>query len=227
MVLNRLKWKIGKPHPQVLGFKAGSGTTDTITALLTTITEQIVSATKYAVFLDLGKAFELANADVISDLLASKGVTGKLHAWLDDFIRDRGAKVTFQGAKSDEQTFDNGTPQGSILCPRLFNTLMEELVTTPLPHGITIYSYADDIVMVVSGVDALNRMTEALKTINMAIAGLGLKASPAKMKAMAFATPHSSLRLSLGDSELEWTKSWKYLGIVLDKMLTFKANCLC
>ena len=38
------------------------------------VTKQVVPAGKYAVFLDLEKAFELANTDVISNLLESRGV---------------------------------------------------------------------------------------------------------------------------------------------------------
>ena len=59
-----------------MGFKAGSGTTDAIAALLTKITQQEIPVSKYAIFLDLEKAFELANGDVITSLLAAKGVRG-------------------------------------------------------------------------------------------------------------------------------------------------------
>ena len=91
-----------KPNSGLLGFKAGSRITDAITALSASITKQVFLATKYAVYLDLEKAFELANTDAISRLLASMGVTGKLHAWVYDFIQDSKAKVYFQGAQLDE-----------------------------------------------------------------------------------------------------------------------------
>ena len=65
--------------------------------------------------MDLEKAFEMASAKAILVTLASKGVSGKLLAWTRDFLTHRQARVSFQGKLSNIRTFENGTPQGSIL----------------------------------------------------------------------------------------------------------------
>ncbi len=222
MVLNRLKWKLGKPHPNVMGFKAGSGTADAIAALLTKITDQEPPASKYVVFLDLEKAFELANREVITSQLAERGVRGKLLAWILDFLTNRTATVKFQEKHSEMREFDNGTPQGSVLSPRLFNLMMEFLVSQALPEDTTIYSYADDLVLTSNGLNALTKMQRLLNIVNVHLASLGLKVSPLKTKAMAIATPDPLNRLMVDGTPIEWTRSYKYLGIVIDKPLSFK-----
>ncbi len=141
---------------------------------------------------------------------------------MKDFMSDRVATVKFQGERSDQKRFDNGTPQGSVLSPRLFNLLMEVLVTLDLPEGAAVYSYADDLVLTVSGEDALNKIQRAIAIVNTEIATLGLKVSSEKTKAMAFTTPDPSTRIALGGTHIEWTKKNKYLGIIIDKMLNFK-----
>ncbi|XP_064096330.1 uncharacterized protein LOC135208112 [Macrobrachium nipponense] len=100
------------------------------------------------VFLDLEKAYELASAAAILEALADKAVKGNLLAWAKGYMQNRQARVTFQGASSDFLNLENGTPQGGILSPFLFNVLMEKLATTTLPNGVEIFIYADDVCLV-------------------------------------------------------------------------------
>ena len=82
-----------------------------------------------AVFVDLTKAFELANKNTILHTLTKLGVKGNLLAWIQNYLSDRKGYITMEGHSSDTHSFDNGTPQGSILSPFLFNILMHALLS--------------------------------------------------------------------------------------------------
>ncbi|XP_045122681.1 uncharacterized protein LOC123511124 [Portunus trituberculatus] len=93
MVLHRLQWTTGPLHPAVHAYTKGTGTAECLATLLAA-TGQGKST---AVFLDLEKAFELADESVILALLAAKGVKGHLLRWIQDYLSDRKASVRFQG----------------------------------------------------------------------------------------------------------------------------------
>lgn len=72
---------------------AGLSTIDNLAA----IHNQIDGQDSIIIFLDLRKAFELANRQVIISLLASKGISGKLLSWSNDYLYNRQARVKYQG----------------------------------------------------------------------------------------------------------------------------------
>ncbi|XP_076041806.1 uncharacterized protein LOC143025691 [Oratosquilla oratoria] len=146
MVLARLQWRVGPLHPHIFGYTRGRSTADSILTLL----NQVNHRPAIVVFLDLEKAFELASPHAILAALVRKGVMGRMLAWLRDYLQHRRAMVKFQGLKSSFQRLENGTPQGGILSPFLFNLLMEQLVALPFHNGTILLSYADDLALVVT-----------------------------------------------------------------------------
>lgn len=153
MVLYRLQWAVRPLHEDIYAYTRDTGARDCLLEMITTISDRKAMVT----FLDMEKAFELPNARNILMALARKGIGGKLLQWVKNFLTDRRARVRFQGHLSHSETFDNGTPQGSILSTYLFNTRMEELMTLLLPTGTNILCYADDIAIISTGTLHLRR----------------------------------------------------------------------
>ena len=85
-------------------------------------------------FLDFEKAFELANPAAILLSLVRKGIKRHILAWNKSCLTNRQARVKFQGTFSTYKDLENGTPQGGILSPYLFNLLMENLLNLQLPE---------------------------------------------------------------------------------------------
>ncbi|XP_076069251.1 uncharacterized protein LOC143041313 [Oratosquilla oratoria] len=223
MVLTRLMWRLGPLHPHIFGFSKGVGTADSIMTLLS----HIDNRPAVAVFLDLEKAFELASAHAILDALVQRGVQGRLLSWIEDYLLHRRARVRFQGHLSAYRDLENGTPQGGVLSPVLFNLLMEQLVSLPFRGGTALLSYADDLVLVVSGKTRGNRITraqEGLDLISNKCEELGLKISAEKSKALMLKATTPDTHLHIQGIQLAWTSSYQYLGVWVDQGLSFNTQ---
>ena len=68
--------------------------------------------------------------------------------WIQIFLLDRKINVKIGTTTSDHQGLDNGSPQGSVISPTLFNAIMQTLkdalskIMTEL--GIDLSQFADD-----------------------------------------------------------------------------------
>ncbi|KAG0727934.1 LINE-1 retrotransposable element ORF2 protein [Chionoecetes opilio] len=182
MILTRLQWQVGSLHHHIYAYTANKGTTDCITEMLSTISDRKAVVT----FMDLEKAFEMASGPVILASLAEKGVQGRLLRWTQDFLSDRQARVILQGTLSDLATFENGTPQGSILSPFLFNILVENLVSLPLGACTKILGYADDLALITTGPWHAQSVQTAITAVGNSYVELGLKINTTKTKAVHF-----------------------------------------
>ncbi|XP_068250342.1 uncharacterized protein [Palaemon carinicauda] len=146
MVLRRLQWVVGPLHDRLYAYTRGIGKQKCLADVMATVNGK----SALVVFLDLEKAYELASSDAILTSLVIKGVRGHLLAWTQKYTQTREARVTFQGATSPYIPLENGTPQGGILSPFLFNVLMENILKEDYPEGIQIFIYADDNCVVCS-----------------------------------------------------------------------------
>ena len=240
MVLARLKFKTGPLHNFLMGGSQGKGTADAIATVISmasdakhrrTSNKNLAIKQCLAVFIDFEKAFELADPLAILHILASdKGIKGNLLGWLQDFLTGRQGYTTVQGIKSDILPLFQGTPQGSVLSPFLFNILMDKLLVClekqlgkELMDKIVTMAYADDLVLISNHAHSQLILSKALHLMERFSAILGLQINAGKTKAMAwnnsqFFPPQS---FNIYGEPVEWVRSFKYLGVVLDDNLSF------
>jgi retron-type reverse transcriptase len=191
MTLNRIIHKMGPLNKRLYAYRKNIGTQDAISAFIHTITKD-TKETKIACMIDLEKAFEMINKNVVLEKLVKNGIKGNTLAWIKDFLSHRKAKVKFQGETSDTMEMENGTPQGSVLSAILFNLVMDELLVIlgiENTDDIQIFCYADDIVILSSHIipsTALKNMQDILNNLEKAAEVLGLVISKTKTKSMIF-----------------------------------------
>ena len=68
-----------------------------------------------ATFLDLVKAFDTVNHDILLSKLKRYGIRGKVLLLLKSYLSDRQQKVRIQNQTSEYKYLSCGVPQGTIL----------------------------------------------------------------------------------------------------------------
>lgn len=177
------------------------------------------------VSLDLTKAFDMLwHAGLLFKLIALK-IPPQLLLLLRSFLSQRFFQVSLNTTFSSIRSVGRGVPQGSILGPVLFILYIHDIPKTP---HCDIATYADDTAIISSSMNvkqavkyaqaATNQVTEYFKFWQ-------LTCNPAKTQAIAFTTTIAPPpQIYIGDTHIPWSNSVKYLGVTIDKRLTFKPH---
>ena len=72
------------------------------------------------VFIDLQKAFDTINHDILLQKLDYCGFRGIINEWFSSYLRQRNQVTIIESQTSDSSSIDCGVPQGSVLGPLLF-----------------------------------------------------------------------------------------------------------
>ena len=79
------------------------------------------------IFLDLSKAFDTVNHDILRLKLSRYGFQGNVFKWLKNYVTNRHQFVSVKNTKSDRAILSYGVAQGSILGPLLFLIYINDL----------------------------------------------------------------------------------------------------
>ena len=206
-----------------MGFKP-SETRDAIAALVHDLSACKSSTRRKtaAVYLDLKQAFELVQKNTILHELVDAGISCKMLTWCGDFLTNRQAHLSFQGANSTTRDFENGTPQGSTLSSCFFNYAMNVFLKLQLHPGVKMLTYVDDIVLHCdTHSNPMKQLQTALDLLTHAATDAGFMFAPAKTKPMCFFVVNPETRLKINNQQIELTDVCNYLRVIIDKQLRF------
>ena len=80
-------------------------------------------------YIDLSKAFDTLNFDILLHKLHYYGVTGVSFELIRSYLTNRKQYVKFKTLESDYMDVKSGVTQGSILGPLLFSIYINDMVT--------------------------------------------------------------------------------------------------
>ena len=93
-------------------------------------------------FINLKKAFDTVNYDILESKLQSSGTCGDINSLIMDYLTNRKQYVEIKGHKSSLHKIEIGVPQGSLLGPRSFGVYVNDL--TGVSKIGEIHVYAND-----------------------------------------------------------------------------------
>ena len=184
----------------------------------------------FAVFLDLSKAFDTVNYNILIRKLKCYGVRGRVLELVESYLSNRKFFVRLSGVKSELFDVAIGVPQGSCLGPLLYNIYTNDLhkfLITKLLNVSDIL-YADDTVLVSSNKNLTSlevAITSAITNFNEWCKYNKLSINISKTRMMVFSnrvTPPVSIKLD--GLLIQCVDEFKYLGVWLDSKLRFQPH---
>ena len=179
------------------------------------------------IFIDLQKAFDTVNHEVLLTKLEHYGIRGTVLDWFKSYLTDRKQCVSVNGSNSSYLNVTCGVPQGSVLGPLLFLIYINDLPYSS--SKLTFYLFADDtnIYCEAENLDLLQRtVNNELKKDKIWLDVNKLSLNIDKTNFIIFKSPqHSSsqiINIKIGNLPIKKTCYVKFLGILLDENLSWK-----
>ena len=96
----------------------------------------------YGIFIDLRKAFDTVNHDILLLKLEHYGIRDNMLNWFKPYLSNRKQYVFLNGESSEVKDITCGVPQGSVLVPLLFLLYINDLPN--ISKVLDFYLFADD-----------------------------------------------------------------------------------
>ena len=196
------------------------------------ITEQIrqsIENGKYGcgIFIDLRKAFDTVNHDILLKKLEHYGVRGTPLQWFKSYLSNRKQYVFVNGYSSELKGISCGVPQGSVLGPLLFLIYINDLPN--ISKIFKFFLFADDTNIYYES----DNLKQLERTVNKELQWLNhwlnvnrLSLNISKTNFVIF-HPYNkpvreSITIKVNKKAISEVKYVKYLGILIDSNLSWK-----
>ncbi len=179
-------------------------------------------------FLDLKKAFDTVDHEILLKKLHLYGIKGTTYAWFKSYIQNRKSICLMNGKKSHATEITCGVPQGSNLGPILFllyiNDLPKCLETTKANL------FADDTNLSCAGLDANEietKLKRDLENVHSWLRCNKLTLNDSKTEFMIIGSRHHVIKfedipkisLAIRDNNIKRVTNKRSLGFIIDDQL--------
>ena len=218
---------------QQYGFRSQHSTELACVKLVDYITTEMDNIKKIktptAIYLDLSKAFDTLNFNILLNKLQYYGINGSSLSLIRNYLTNRFQYVQFENSESDLLEIKTGIPQGSILGPLFFSIMINDLVNSS--NKFKFLMYADDTTIYFNLEDfpIENRevlINNELEKVNKWLKLNKLAVNVDKTKSMLFhkRRPVTPIQFSMNNRIIDVVQHFNYLGIMLDADMSWKTH---
>ena len=182
-----------------------------------------------SVFVDLKKAFDLVDHEILLHKLKSHNFSTKSLAIFKSYLTDRKQCCRHNNTFSSSRILSSGVPQGSILGPMLFLIYINDMCLHIDAPSLDLY--ADDSTLYKSGfgiTEIQHNLQSSLETMLAWCTVNNMLVNPNKTKCMLIGPKHKlhsiNLELKINDVCTELVESHKILGVHVDKHLSWNIH---
>lgn len=230
MILNRLRPMVEDldiiPSNQ-FGFVQGKSCTHQLLRTIRFIRRETVSRKSVGMLcLDLKSAFDVVWHDGLIHKLRTLGISLHIVKLIRSFLDGRVYSVNVGNLSSDLRPISAGVPQGSVMAPMLFNVYISDLPVV----GDLQSQFADDQAILISSHKTAaikNKLQQSARRMSRYFRKWRICVNGAKSELVLFtkktaARHRPSAPVQVDGADIGWSSSLKYLGMKLDKRLTFR-----
>ena len=211
------------------GFRKKHTTTQAVLDVITHIYDNIYSNNHSSVLtLDLKKAFDTVNHNILLHKLEHHGIRGLGNKLLRSCLSNRSQAVSVNGKMSSFKPITCGVPQGSILGPLLFLIYINDLLNALLNQPRL---YADDTCLLVSSPNIEDLNVKSKTELHNCKIWMDLNKLSLNMNKTYSLLINPTVHHSSSDAiaffnidGIQHVNVIKYLGIEIDSQLNFKSH---
>ena len=212
------------------GFRKNNSTTYALLEITEKIKETIDNK-KFGcgIFIDLRKAFDTVNHDILLTKLEHYGIRDMALEWFKSYLSNRKQYVSINGESSELMDISCGVPQGSVLGPLLFLIYINDLPN--ISEVLKFYLFADDTNIYYEAESTKKLETVINKELKKLYTWLNVNRLSLNIEKTNFIVFHpynkpikELITLKIHKKAISEKDHIKYLGVMIDSTLTWKSH---
>lgn len=177
-------------------------------------------------FLDLSKAFDVIDHNILLDKLHCYGIRGETLKWIQSYLSQRNQYVTIDNYQSSKALTSIGVPQGSILGPLLFLIYINDIHNISPETKCILFADDTNLLFTPDNISCSDYINSVLSELSNWFSSNKLTVNYSKCSYIIFGpkiltNQVNNLNLMLNNVKINRVLSTKFLGVTISDNLSW------